>query len=630
MKQTPETPSSHSVFATREAKIDLTGVRLTGQTRMKIQKVLEEQEKGHLLRAAGFKPRYRLLFYGAAGTGKAQPLDAQIAVPDGWKTMGEIKLNDLVMTPDGGVAPVKGIFPVGRKEIIEVTLIDGRRIECCDGHLWKAHCDEWRRVKRKEILLPRKEGNKTGWRTVETKELLELQAKRKKLDIALPLPIIDYPETQLPIDAYWLGAMLGDGDFTNHNLNFSNTDEEVLRKLQASSRPDYEMGFRGGCTWGITQKGKQKGNPRSPYRRLLRELGLDQTDCFTKFIPPIYLLGSRKQRLQLLEGLLDTDGEVDKGGCIIFATSSEKLRDDTQRLCWSLGYMCSIGEKIPTYTYKGKKLKGAKAYRLYIRANSPRELNLMERKRARIREDGQYNGCIRAEISWVRRTGKFTEMQCIWVDHPEHLYITNDYVVTHNTMAAEGIAHYLSRKLHVFNLESLSGTDPDEAMKSVMDGLRLMNEMDDVFLFDEFDAIASHRSATSAGAAARQTSNALLIAFEQIKSNAILICATNFLSTIDPAFRRRFDTICKFELPDITEREAILRMALGRFKMQAPDEDIREAALRTEGLSYHETEELALAGAKTAVLKKSSAVNLMPEVPAALERRMAFKQLHDA
>lgn len=212
---------------------------------------------------------------------------------------------------------------------------------------------------------------------------------------------------------------------------------------------------------------------------------------------------------------------------------------------------------------------------------------------------------------------------------PRYRLLFHGAAGTGKTIAAEGIAHYLSRGFHVFDLESLSGTDPDAAMKAVMDGLRMMNELDDVFLFDEFDAIACHRSTTSAGAAARQTSNALLIAFEQIKSKAILICATNFLSTIDPAFRRRFDTICKFDLPDVVEREAILRMALTRFKMKAPEEDIMEAAKRSEGLSYHETEELALGASKTAILKKNPMVNLISEVPAALERRMAFKQIHD-
>ena len=415
-KPEPDISKNPNIFQTREAKTDLAQVRLTGQTRMKIEKVLEEQEKWQLLRKAGFKPRYRLLFHGADGTGKAQPLRAHVLRETGWKKMGEIQRGASVRAPDGTTAEVKAVFDSGEREVWEITLADGRKAECCKEHLWEAHSPGWGRLGSKERIT----------------------------------------ETQL------LAKMLGRG-------------QRVFLPIAG-------------------EDGKRRG--------------------------------------------------------------------------WK-------------------------------------------------------------PVESISSTGRREKMRCLLIDHPEHLYTTDNGLVTHNTLAAEGIAQYLSRRFHVFNLESLSGTDPDEAMKSVMDGLRMMNEHDDVFLFDEFDAIASHRSATSAGAAARQTSNALLIAFEQIKSNAILICATNFLSTIDPAFRRRFDTICKFDLPDIVEREAILRMSLNRFKMRAPDEDIKEAAKRSEGLSYHETEELALGSAKTAVLRKTTTVNLISEVPAALERRMAFKQLHD-
>lgn len=199
---------------------------------------------------------------------------------------------------------------------------------------------------------------------------------------------------------------------------------------------------------------------------------------------------------------------------------------------------------------------------------------------------------------------------------------------TGKTLGAEAIAHHLNKKLHIFNLESISGTNPDDAMTTVMDGFRYINQSADVFLFDEFDAIANNRNA-SADSTSRRTSNALLIAFEQVKSPAILICATNFIETVDPAFRRRFDTICKFELPSIDERIAIIKMILKKYEMQAPEEDIKEAAKGTEGLSYHEAEELASAAVKTALLQKVKTVNLIPEVPAALERRNTFKQMID-
>jgi len=212
---------------------------------------------------------------------------------------------------------------------------------------------------------------------------------------------------------------------------------------------------------------------------------------------------------------------------------------------------------------------------------------------------------------------------------PRYRLLFHGAAGTGKTLGAEAIAFHLNKLLHIFNLESISGTNPDDAMKTVMDAFRFINTSSDVFLFDEFDAIANNRSSDAANNAGRRTSNALLIAFEQVTSPAILICATNFISTVDPAFRRRFDTICKFELPTYDERETIIRETLQKFGMTAPEDDIYEAAKGTEGLSYHEAEELVNAATKTALLQKTIKVNLIPEVPAALERRNTFKQHED-
>lgn len=197
---------------------------------------------------------------------------------------------------------------------------------------------------------------------------------------------------------------------------------------------------------------------------------------------------------------------------------------------------------------------------------------------------------------------------------------------TGKTLGAEAIAHHLNKTLHIFNLESLSGTNPDEAMKTITHAFDEINQSDDIYLFDEFDAIASSRTASAANNTGRRTSNALLIAFEQLHSQAILICATNFISTIDPAFRRRFDTICRFELPLIDERETILQTTLHKHNMHCPHDDLLQAAKATENLSYHETEELALAAIKTALLKDTKRVALIPEIPAALERKNTFRK----
>lgn len=382
---------------------------------------------------------------GPAGTGKAQPLYSKIATPSGWKTMGETKMGDPVLTPDGKVALVDGIFPQGPKTIWEIEFIDGRKIECCEDHLWEVFDDDWRQEKHRGKKLPRALSQKTGWRTITTKEIHRIISKTKK-DIFVPTPTVEYKRASHPIHPYWLGAMLGDGSIGKPRLSISNSDTAVLKRLKKTMHPDYELVFNSGCDWHITQSGEKKGKKGSYYPKELKKLGLWGTDCFTKFIPETYLFGTRQQRLHLLEGLLDTDGEVDKGGCIIFSTSSKKLRDDTQMLCWSLGYMCSIGKKTPFYSYKGKKRKGATNYRLYIRANDPTEINLISRKKKGIPRNGQYKNRIRIQIKKVRKTRRITEMQCISVNHPQHLYITDNHIVTHNTLLSLAAGLFLKHQ----------------------------------------------------------------------------------------------------------------------------------------------------------------------------------------
>jgi SpoVK/Ycf46/Vps4 family AAA+-type ATPase len=200
---------------------------------------------------------------------------------------------------------------------------------------------------------------------------------------------------------------------------------------------------------------------------------------------------------------------------------------------------------------------------------------------------------------------------------------------TGKTMGAEAIAHALNRPLHIFNLETLHVGNPEVAVTEIMDAFRFINDTTGVFVFDEFDAIAESRTATNSN---KVISNALLIAFEQIKGKSIVICATNFIDCIDPAFRRRFDTICKFELPSYEERKKILANRLlnhnsqynSKFEFNT-DADLDEAAKQTESLSYHETERITEDAIKKAILRKTNKINLIPELNAAKERRTTFK-----
>lgn len=79
---------------------------------------------------------------GLPRAGKAQPLYSKIKVPNDWKCMGDMKVDDVVSTPDGGTAKVIGVYPQeGLRPTYRITFEDGRFADCCEEHLWKVYCN---------------------------------------------------------------------------------------------------------------------------------------------------------------------------------------------------------------------------------------------------------------------------------------------------------------------------------------------------------------------------------------------------------------------------------------------------------------------------------------------------------
>jgi hypothetical protein len=162
-------------------------------------------------------------------------------------------------------------------------------------------------------------------------------------------------------------------------------------------------------------------------------LGLVGTTSGTKFIPSCYKFGSIEQRWQLIQGLFDTDGTVDKRGNCSYTTISEQLANDVQEVLWSLGCTCTITTRFPTYSYKGRQLTGQLAYTLFVRYVQPKQLFSLPKKISRCRDihaDGRIQ--LSRRLVNIKKLDDI-ETQCIMVDDPNHLYITDDYIVTHNT-----------------------------------------------------------------------------------------------------------------------------------------------------------------------------------------------------
>ncbi|WJJ54886.1 putative DNA helicase [Xanthomonas phage RTH11] len=348
------------------------------------------------------------------GGGKATTLDTQIKIPGGWTTMGEIKLGDTVTAKDGTPTQVTGVYPQGKLQVYRVTFGDGRSVEVCGEHLWKVYYVNTQPHKR--------------WRVVNTLEVLRLISMpnpRVYVDLVDPEVGVDI---NLPIDPYVLGALIGDGHLGNGSVSITNPDPFIIDQLTAAL-PDMKVELASRIQYYIRPAVKGAGN--WVMKRLI-DLGLYGKLANRKFIPEVYFQASAEQKWALLQGLMDTDGYVDTKSTTTYTTVSPELAANVQYLVRELGGIASITEKKTQYTYLGKKLDGQLAYNIHIRMKTPSKMFRLPRKKERANDDHQYCKDLKLRVVSVEPT-EVKPAQCISVDHPDRLFVVNDFIVTHNT-----------------------------------------------------------------------------------------------------------------------------------------------------------------------------------------------------
>ena len=359
---------------------------------------------------AFFMPRHSALLADEMGLGKAQPLDAKVLTPSGWVRMGDLRVGDVVINSAGGASRVTGVFPQGEKDVYRVTFTDGSSTECCDDHLW-------------EVNTPVR-----NWRNAPPR-VLPLREIRKQLTrangnhihfVRLVRPV-EFPPRELPIDPYLLGLLLGDGGMSTHNVRFSSADAELVTatasRLPAGVRLTRVPGKV--YDWNLVspRPGAQNG-----LITALRGLGLLGKRSERKFIPEAYQFAPVSDRVALLQGLLDTDGSVRADNNIEYATSSRQLALDVRDLVRSLGGVTRI---------RVKRTPRLPAYRMSIILPAEIRPFRLERKASRYKPRAKYPPA--RAITAVEVVGR-KPCQCIAVDAPDRLYVTDDYILTHNTM----------------------------------------------------------------------------------------------------------------------------------------------------------------------------------------------------
>ncbi len=355
-----------------------------------------------------------LFMVGPAGTGKAQSLNSLVYCIDGPKKMGNITLNDKVLTPNGGSASVIGIFPQGKKDMYKITFNDGSYTKCCKEHLWKVgHIQNgWKdKVVDTEFIINNHK-NKYGRNVLYIDATKPVQYNKKKYKI-------------LP---YLMGILLSEGQLGYANIDFTTEDEEILENAAVGLAEEYVFKPNKN-TYRIVRKHRT----RKPnfYKEECKRLNLYGTISTSKFIPKEYLVGSIDQRIELLQGLMDGDGTVArKTGMPSFSTSSKQLARDMTNLVNSLGGTVRTTSRIPTYNYKGMKRKGKRNYCLHLCL--PNEISCFKLNRKNNIKKDRIKYFPRRYVSLVEYTGK-ESAQCILINSKDHLYLTDNYIVTHNT-----------------------------------------------------------------------------------------------------------------------------------------------------------------------------------------------------
>jgi len=384
-----------------------------------------------------------IIVAGRPSMGKAQSLDSRVRTPSGWAEMGSLQVGDALASIDGTPSIVTGVYPQGVLKVYRITFSDGRSAEACAEHLWRVHYREWDKP-----------------RILSTAKLMEmLGRKRYRHRLWIDQVSGDFGHTDpLPVDPWTLGALLGDGQLASH-LTFSTADAEMLEHMAAGVGESMTLRHNGAYDWRLVPAGASRGvRMPNPLVDGLREVGLYGIQSHEKYIPRIYRNACRAARLAVLQGLLDTDGWVEKFGAARYCTSSYRLAKDVVELVRSLGGWCTLADKRPTYTCKGEKKDGRTAYVLNIHHPEPRSLFRLSTKRDRLPE--KYQRSWRPVITSIEPS-RVVPTQCISVSHPSRLYITDDYVVTHNTALSLNIAEHVALELKlpvlVFSME-MGGT----------------------------------------------------------------------------------------------------------------------------------------------------------------------------
>ena len=363
--------------------------------------------------------------------GRAQPYSGLVLTPTGFTQLGRLRIGEQVIGSDGRPTRVLGLYPQGRKQVYRVQTQDGASTLCCGEHLWA-------------VTTPADRRRGKPLRVVETREMIGhlRSAHNHRFEVPLVSEPVEFEARGVPMEPYALGLLLGDGCITTATTpSFTTADRELAFALERAL-PGIDLFQKTEIDHVLRNASGGRGGVivTNPVTAVLRELGLAGARSHTKFVPAAYLYNSSDVRLAVLQGLLDTDGgpvtQEGRSCRVQYATTSEQLKDDVVFLVRSLGGVAYWRMRIAAGRTPGRANGRSVGYRhdayvLDVRLPETVEPFRLGRKRELYLGGG--GGRPMRFIDSIEPAGE-EETICIKVAAQDSLYLTDDFLVTHNTL----------------------------------------------------------------------------------------------------------------------------------------------------------------------------------------------------
>ena len=359
----------------------------------------------------------------------AHPYFQKVYTPDGIKEWGEIKKGDILYDTTGGTTKVIDIPFDDLADTYKITLRDGREVYASDDHIWnviRANTGKVLHLNTKYLYEHYISKRKKSWRIPSGKAYIYFIPRNLG---------VDFSYKEVPINPYVLGIMIGDGSFRSvgykNQVSFTSAKRDIDTYRKYSPYPidkvtsdDFSYAIRVNIQY-------------------LYDCNLYGCKSEDKFIPNLYKYNSRTVRLDLLRGLLDTDGSI-HGNTPKLNTASKRLADDVSEIARSLGYNSSITVRESGYRVNGIYKRCLDTYEVSIYGG--KELFNLDRKKKLIDESKVTSRSYKTCITNIEYIGKYP-CKCVTVDAEDSSYLIGDFIQTHNCAKSYSLSAIMGHNL---------------------------------------------------------------------------------------------------------------------------------------------------------------------------------------